>query len=88
MSERIAAAAAPPSPPPPRRQRQRERGARVGGRAALTARCAHRYTTAGITHESVAVLMEAAPSHFDVEALSDELKAIPGVGSVSSLHVW
>lgn len=41
-----------------------------------------------LLRETVAVLLEAAPSHIDVAVLRDALCALPGVVSVHDLHVW
>ena len=38
--------------------------------------------------ESVAVLMEGAPGHVDVDALREAILSTPGVISVHDLHVW
>jgi cobalt-zinc-cadmium efflux system protein len=42
----------------------------------------------GIVKESVAVLMESAPSHLDVDEVRDAILAIEGVSGVHDLHVW
>jgi len=41
-----------------------------------------------LLRETVDVLLEAAPSHLDVDALRSALAAQPGVVSVHDLHVW
>ncbi|HEU4431438.1 MAG TPA: cation diffusion facilitator family transporter [Myxococcota bacterium] len=41
-----------------------------------------------LLRETVDVLLEAAPSHVDVDALRSALAAQPGVVSVHDLHVW
>lgn len=41
-----------------------------------------------LVRESVDVLMEAAPGHVDMEALTGEIRAVPGVLDVHDLHVW
>ena len=33
-------------------------------------------------------LMEAVPSHIDLESLQEKLKCVPGVCGVHDLHVW
>lgn len=38
--------------------------------------------------EAIRILLQSAPSHIDVGALSAELAAIPGVTDVHDLHVW
>ena len=37
---------------------------------------------------AVRILLQAAPKHLDVDALSRDLQAIPGVVDVHDLHVW
>jgi cobalt-zinc-cadmium efflux system protein len=41
-----------------------------------------------LLREAVAVLMEWAPEHVDVEAIRRELAGLPGVLAVHDLHVW
>jgi cobalt-zinc-cadmium efflux system protein len=41
-----------------------------------------------LLREAVAVLMEWAPEHVDVEAIQRQLGAMPGVIAVHDLHVW
>lgn len=41
-----------------------------------------------LLRETVAVLMEGAPAHIDVDRVHDAIRAIPGVASVHDLHVW
>ncbi len=41
-----------------------------------------------LVRESVAVLMEGAPGHIDVDAVREAMLAQPGVSSVHDLHVW
>ena len=41
-----------------------------------------------LMRESVAVLMEGAPGHLDVDAVRNRLMACPGVQEVRDLHVW
>jgi cobalt-zinc-cadmium efflux system protein len=41
-----------------------------------------------LLRETVAVLMEGAPGHIDVDRVRDAIRAVPGVGSVHDLHVW
>ena len=38
--------------------------------------------------ESMAVLMEGAPGHIDVDEVRDAMAAVPGVVAVHDLHVW
>ncbi len=38
--------------------------------------------------DSVSVLLEAAPSHIDLEILEESLRSIEGVKAVHDLHVW
>ncbi len=37
---------------------------------------------------AVRVLLQHAPDHLDVEAMADEVRALPGVSDVHDLHVW
>ena len=41
-----------------------------------------------ILRQTLDVLMEAVPTHLDLEAIRDELSTIPGVQKVHDLHVW
>jgi cobalt-zinc-cadmium efflux system protein len=41
-----------------------------------------------LIRESVDVLLEAVPSHIDLEAVHQAINAIPGVDEVHDLHVW
>ena len=41
-----------------------------------------------LVREAVAVLMEGAPGHIDVDEVRDALRATEGVESVHDLHVW
>ena len=41
-----------------------------------------------LLRESVAVLMEGAPGHIDVDAVRDAMAAVEGVSQVHDLHVW
>jgi cobalt-zinc-cadmium efflux system protein len=41
-----------------------------------------------LVSEAVDVLMEAVPSHIDVEALRRSLERVPGTDEVHDLHVW
>ncbi len=38
--------------------------------------------------ETVAVLMESAPAHLDVDRVRDAMAGVPGVTAVHDLHVW
>jgi cobalt-zinc-cadmium efflux system protein len=42
----------------------------------------------GILKESLAVLMEGAPGHIDVDAVRSAMAGVPGVLSVHDLHIW
>lgn len=42
----------------------------------------------GLLRESVAVLMEGAPGHIDVDTIREAMATAPGVVSVHDLHVW
>jgi len=41
-----------------------------------------------LIRDAVDILLEGTPSHVNIVALHDRLKAIDGVGSVHDLHVW
>lgn len=41
-----------------------------------------------LVRESVDVLLEAVPSHLDVEEIRREIRSVPGVAAVHDLHVW
>jgi cobalt-zinc-cadmium efflux system protein len=41
-----------------------------------------------LLRETVAVLMEGAPAHIDVDRVREAIRAVPGVVSVHDLHVW
>jgi cobalt-zinc-cadmium efflux system protein len=41
-----------------------------------------------LLRETVAVLMEGAPGHIDVDAVRESIRAVPGVEGVHDLHVW
>jgi cobalt-zinc-cadmium efflux system protein len=42
----------------------------------------------GVTVEAVNVLLEGVPLGFDMEALEESLRAVPGVLNLHDLHVW
>jgi cobalt-zinc-cadmium efflux system protein len=42
----------------------------------------------GIVHESVQILMEAAPANIDMSAVITAIRQVPGVCDVHDLHVW
>lgn len=42
----------------------------------------------GLVRESVDILLEAVPKHIDLEAVREQLEAIPGIEAVHDLHVW
>ena len=46
------------------------------------------FSSWGLLRESVAVLMEGAPGHIDVDAVRDAIARAPEVESVHDLHVW
>lgn len=46
------------------------------------------YSSWSLLKETVAVLMEEAPGHIDVDALRDAIHDLEGVTSVHDLHVW
>jgi len=41
-----------------------------------------------LLQEVVAVLMEGAPGHIDVDRIRDRIRSVPGVLDVHDLHVW
>jgi cobalt-zinc-cadmium efflux system protein len=41
-----------------------------------------------LLRETVAVLMEGAPGHIDVDRVREAIRDVPGVESVHDLHVW
>jgi cobalt-zinc-cadmium efflux system protein len=41
-----------------------------------------------LVRDSVLILLEGTPAHVNLEAMREELSAIPGVESVHDLHVW
>jgi cobalt-zinc-cadmium efflux system protein len=41
-----------------------------------------------LLRETVAVLMESAPGHIDVDRVREAIRAVAGVESVHDLHVW
>jgi cobalt-zinc-cadmium efflux system protein len=41
-----------------------------------------------LLRETVAVLMEGAPGHIDVDSVREAIRGVPGVESVHDLHVW
>ena len=42
----------------------------------------------GLVKEAVDVLLEAVPSHLEVEAIAGAMRAVPAVKAVHDLHVW
>jgi cobalt-zinc-cadmium efflux system protein len=42
----------------------------------------------GLLKETVAVLMESAPGHINVDAVHQAIRVLPGVHSVHDLHIW
>lgn len=42
----------------------------------------------GLVRESVDILLEAVPRHIDLDAVREQLEAIPGIEAVHDLHVW
>jgi cobalt-zinc-cadmium efflux system protein len=46
------------------------------------------YSAWALLKETVAVLMEEAPGHIDVDEVRDAIIAVPSVLAVSDLHVW
>ena len=41
-----------------------------------------------LVRESVDILLESVPKHIDLDAVREQLEAIPGIESVHDLHVW
>jgi cobalt-zinc-cadmium efflux system protein len=41
-----------------------------------------------LVRESVDILLESTPKHIDLDAVRQQLEAIPGIESVHDLHVW
>jgi cobalt-zinc-cadmium efflux system protein len=46
------------------------------------------YSSWSLLQEAVAVLMESAPGHVDVDEVRDAILAVDGVDEVHDLHVW
>lgn len=46
------------------------------------------YSSWPLLKQAVAILMESAPGHIDVDAVRDAMAATPGVVGVHDLHVW
>lgn len=46
------------------------------------------YSSWGLVREGVDILMEAVPSHIDLDELRDDLLAVDGTEEVHDLHVW
>lgn len=46
------------------------------------------YSSWSLLRQTVAVLMEGAPGHIDVDALRDAIAGVAGVTAVHDLHVW
>ena len=46
------------------------------------------YSSWSLIRQSVAVLMEGAPGHIDVDAVRSALLSVPNVTQVHDLHVW
>src|SRR5690606_2854927 len=46
------------------------------------------YSSWNLLRETVAVLMEGAPGHIDVDEVREALHRVPGVTSAHDLHVW
>uniref|UniRef100_A0A914EPZ9 Uncharacterized protein n=1 Tax=Acrobeloides nanus TaxID=290746 RepID=A0A914EPZ9_9BILA len=45
-------------------------------------------TTAGVAKDTIRVLMEAAPTHIDIESVQTNLLSIKGVEGVHSMRIW
>jgi len=46
------------------------------------------YTTVQILHQSISVIMEKVPNNVDLEGLSRDIEALPGVVEIHDVHVW
>jgi cobalt-zinc-cadmium efflux system protein len=46
------------------------------------------YSSWGLLRETVAVLMEGAPGHIDVDEVRNTIASVQGVASAHDLHVW
>jgi cobalt-zinc-cadmium efflux system protein len=46
------------------------------------------YSAWALLREAVAILMESAPAHIDVDEVRDTIISLPGVIAVHDLHVW
>ncbi len=46
------------------------------------------YSSWNLLRQTVAVLMEGAPGHVDVDAVRNAMAGVPGVTAVHDLHVW
>ena len=46
------------------------------------------YSSWGLLRETVAVLMESAPSNINVDDVRDAIRGVSGVTAVHDLHVW
>jgi zinc transporter 2 len=46
------------------------------------------YTTIQILNQSISVIMEKVPSNVDLEGLSRDIEALPGVVEIHDVHVW
>lgn len=46
------------------------------------------YSSWALLKETVAVLMEGAPGHIDVDEVRETIKGVPGVSAVHDLHIW
>lgn len=46
------------------------------------------YSSWSLLRDTVAVLMEGAPAHIDVDEVREAVLALPGVRDVHDLHVW
>jgi cobalt-zinc-cadmium efflux system protein len=46
------------------------------------------FSSWALLKETVAVLMESAPGHIDVDTVHQAIRALPGVHSVHDLHIW
>lgn len=46
------------------------------------------FSTWSLLREAIAVLMEGAPGHIDVDAVRDEMMVVAGISAVHDLHIW
>jgi cobalt-zinc-cadmium efflux system protein len=60
----------------------------VDALASAVIACLILFSSWALVREAVDVLMEAVPSHVNLDALQRALEGVPGTGEVHDLHVW